>query len=86
MLLSCVLRPKAPPRSNKLLPIFPGGRSYFSLNFWFLLCITLWPTTEELRFVPSLVFALCLENSVPRKAANELEGCCILPHLSKSSG
>ena len=35
MLLLCVLPPKALlPRSTKLLPIFPGGRSHFSLNFW----------------------------------------------------
>ena len=32
MLLLCVLRPKALlPRHSKLLPIFPGGRSHFSL-------------------------------------------------------
>ena len=35
MFLSSVLRPKPLlPRCSKLLPIFPGGRSHFSLNFW----------------------------------------------------
>ena len=32
MFLSCVLHQKAP--ISKLLSIFPGGRSHFSLNFW----------------------------------------------------